>query len=405
MWFSSWTGFSRGNVSCLRYCFWLTGFPGWNFQSHLGNLPVHTCTMNLSRKCHLNPMSRCEIFWDVGFLFFGFVVLAFSYPSLFAYSKFAVSFISLFASLFFLLIVSLSIKAPHISLPTDSYFSLFLLLLLAFSVVLTSFCLQMHSLHPHSSVSSVCPIWPVAPSVKAESSLLLPIQLIKWKFTSVLPPQQWGYVDHAYRSSSPMQEHQCNCRNTLCSILWHGGAGRERDRVKRNWPTSAFLGDKSLPMKCSNGFEHWYLPQAVPQCPRFSTGISSVLQRQIHALTWQVQIPAHAWIPRRALHLSPCKCWCLQPLCTTDLQLPRLYPDYFCGKAEAVPVPNTFNYSPEYICVFNTVPNLEHKHTENNKNQVAEYTFTSLFNIKYGLMWSHETRDYSFGSIATIPHQ
>lgn len=247
--FSSWTGLSRGNISCLRYCFWLTGFPGWNFQSHLGNLRVHTCTMNSSRKCHLNPMSRCEIFWDAGFL----LLLVFFNPSLFTYCKFASSFISFFASLFFLLIVLLSTKAPHISFPIDSFFSLFLLQLLASSVVLTFFCLQMHSLHPHSSVSSVCPIWPVAPYVKAEPSLLFPTQLIKWKFTSVLPPQQWGNIDHP----SSMQEHQPNCRNTLCNILWCGGAGRERDRVKRNWPKSALLGHKSLPIKCSNGFEHW----------------------------------------------------------------------------------------------------------------------------------------------------
>lgn len=65
MWFSSWTGFSRGNASCLRYRFWLAGFPGWDFQSHLGNLHVHTCTMNLSRNCHLNPMSRCEILFFI----------------------------------------------------------------------------------------------------------------------------------------------------------------------------------------------------------------------------------------------------------------------------------------------------------------------------------------------------
>lgn len=163
MWFSSWTGFSGGNTSCLRYCFWLTGFPGWNFQSHLGNLHVHTCTMNLSRKCHLNPMSRCEIFWDVR---------VFLKSSLFTYSKFAVSFISLFASLFFLLIVSLSTKTPHISLPTDSYFSLFLLELLASSVVLT-FLLSPDAL-PSSSLLCVislpylasCPIyksWTISP--------------------------------------------------------------------------------------------------------------------------------------------------------------------------------------------------------------------------------------------------
>lgn len=296
--FSSWTGFSGGNVSCLRYCFWLTGFPGWNFQSHLGNLRVHTCTMNLSRKCHLSPMSRCEIFWDVLFGFFGF----FFNSSRFTYSKFAASFISIFAPLFFLLIVSPSTKTPHISLPTDSYFSLFLLQLLASSVVLTFFSLQMHSLHLHSFVSSVCPIWPVAPHVKAEPSVLFPTQIIKWKFTSVLPPRQEGYIDQP----SSMQEHQHNCRNTFWNILWHGGAGRERDWVKMNWPTSAFLGHKSLPIKFSNGFEHWYLHQAVPQCPRCSTGISSVLQRQIPALTWQVQIPACPWSPRHALYLSTC---------------------------------------------------------------------------------------------------
>lgn len=158
----------------------------------------------------------------------------------------------------------------------------------------------MHSLHLHSFVSSVCPIWPVAPYIKAEPSLLFPIWLIKWKFTSVLPPQQWGYIDHP----NSVQEHQPNCRNALWNILWCGGAGRERGSVKRSWPMSAFLGHNSLPIKGSSGFEHWYLPQAVPQCPRFSTGISSVLQ--IHAFTWQAQTPACPWIPRSALYLSTC---------------------------------------------------------------------------------------------------
>lgn len=171
-------------------------------------------------------------------------------------------------------------------------------------MVLTFFCLQMHSFQLHSSVSSVCPIWPVAPYIKAEPSLLFPIQLLKWKFISVLPPQQWGCIDHP----SSMQEHQHSCRNTLCNILRYGGAGRERDRVKRNWPMSAFLGHNSLSVKRPNGFEHWYLHQAVPRCPRFSTGISSVLQRQIHAFTWQVQTPACPWISRHALYLSTYIC-------------------------------------------------------------------------------------------------
>lgn len=50
------------------------------------------------------------------------------YPFLFTYSLFAASFISLLAVLFFLLIVSLSTKTPHLSLPTD-----FLSLALLFS--------------------------------------------------------------------------------------------------------------------------------------------------------------------------------------------------------------------------------------------------------------------------------
>lgn len=157
------------------------------------------------------------------------------YPSLFTYSLFAAPFLSLSAVLVFLLIVSLSIKTPTDFLSLLFSYSYQLLLCLWLSFV--SRC-SLSSCY-HSSVLSACPAWPVAPHIEAEPALLFPIRLIKWEFIAMLPSQQWGCMD----PSSSTQKHQHNWRNTLCNILWDGGAGRDTGWVKRNWN---FLGNKSV---------------------------------------------------------------------------------------------------------------------------------------------------------------
>lgn len=79
------------------------------------------------------------------------------------------------------------------------------------------------------------------------------------------------------------------------------------------------------------------------------------------------------------------KCWHLYPLCVTDLEPPLLYPDCLCAKTGGYKQPLCqlgFNCSQECSCVFYTALSLEHKHTENNENQVVECTFASLFGRK-----------------------
>lgn len=118
-------------------------------------------------------------------------------------------------------------------------------------------------------------------------------------------------------------------------------------------------------------------------------------------------LPVHEFPGLLCICPHACKCWWFAPTLyhwfKASSPVSRLFL-WLNRKVVSVTVPNTFNYSPEYSCVFNTVPSLKHKHTENNENQIAEYTFASLFRIKYALMWSHATCDWAFGSIGTISH-
>lgn len=235
--------------------------------------------------------------------------LFFSYPSLFTYSLFAPYFISLFV----LLIVSFYWDSSHFT----PYWYFFPFFSHSYQLLL---CLWLSSVFTRPlSVSPFHLVWPVAPYIKAEASLPFPIQLIKWKFISVLLSQQWGCVDHP----NSAQEHQQNCRNTLHCVLWDGGAEKEMEGVRRNCHASAFLGYKSLSLE-------WSKPFKPP-------------------------------------HLEP--------------EFPLLYLYWFGGEMGGYSQPLCFSCSRECGCVFNTVPTLKHN-TKNQSKSGGPMHFSSLFRGK-----------------------
>lgn len=132
------------------------------------------------------------------------------------------------------------------------------------------------------------------------------------------PAMRLYWSSRLHSTSTQLQEHPLQY-----SVGWWD---REGDK----------LGEEELAYICFCWLQttiylmfKWFWTLTHAPCPTFSTGISSVLQRQNPAFNLQVQTPAWHEFPG-ALCMHPCVCRCrhLWPPYITDLELPLLYSDW-----------------------------------------------------------------------------